>query len=344
MDAFSREHYKGGVLISGKRFADACARTTEAIDSGARRLYQAAFSTEGGGCRVDILDREANGSWTVREVKMSTKLKNEHVPDAAFQVAMLKECGLDVAAVLIVHVNNQAIAPRLDGYFAEEDITGRVDEYLPRLYDLARQFDVSLRGAEPNIRVGKHCDNPYPCAFRDRCWKRVPRTSVFTIPRISATRLENLLDAGIWDVHDIPPKADLTANNWSYVHLHRDGPQVDFAGLRAWLAELEYPLHFLDFETANPPILRHDGARPYMQVPFQFSCHVLSGDGQLENHHYLHPDGSDPREPLVAALREAVGPDGHVLVYNETFERGRLQELAVALPHHSGSAGAGLSR
>jgi hypothetical protein len=41
------------------------------------------------------------------------------------------------------------------------------------------------------------------------------------------------------------------------------------------LESLRYPLCFMDFESVNPAIPRFAGMRPYDQIPFQWSVHVL---------------------------------------------------------------------
>ena len=335
VDACAQDEYGEGVLISSGSFRDARSDTDEAIGSGARRLYQATFSRPWGGCRVDILDREDDGTWTIREVKMSTKAKEEHLADVAFQTAVLREEGLDVQRALLVHVNNLAAAPELEQFFLEEDLTEQVEAYLQGIKGRIDSLRAVVDGPEPTVRVGRHCDKPYTCAFKKRCWADVPEASVFTIPGVGVDRLNALLDADIWRADQVPDSADLTDRMRAYVDSFADGPSINAKAIRDWLSDLTYPLHFLDFETENPPIPRHDGVRPYQQVPFQFSCHVRHEDGLVEHHHHLHTHASDPREGIAAALEEAIGPTGDVLVYNARFERGILEGLAEALPDHA---------
>ncbi len=335
VDAYAQDVYGGGVLISSGRFRDMRLNTDEAIGFGARRIYQATFSRRWGGCKVDILDREDDGTWTIREVKMSTKAKEEHLADVAFQTAVLREEGLNVRRALLVHVNNRSTAPELEDFFGEEDLTEQVEAILLGIKERIDALRAVVDGPEPTVRVGRHCDKPYTCAFKERCWANVPEASVFTIPGIGVDRLNALLDADIWRADKVPDSADLTDRMRAYVDSFAEGPSIDSEGIRDWLSELTYPLHFLDFETENPPIPRHDGVRPYQQVPFQFSCHVLHEDGQVEHTHHLHADASDPREGVAAALKDAIGPTGDVLVYNAGFERGILKGLAQALPDHA---------
>ncbi len=335
VDAYAQEVYGGGVLISSRRFGAAQKETEEAIAAGARRLYQATFSRPWGGCKVDVLDKEEDGTWTIREVKMSTKAKAEHLADVAFQTAVLRDAGFDVRRSLLVHVNNQSTAPELADFFGEEDLTETVEAYLKEIEGWIAIMLAVVDGPEPTVRVGRQCDKPYTCAFKARCWADVPEGSVFTIPGIKLDQLNALLDAAIWRAEAVPDDFTLSPKARAYVRSFANGPSIDATGIGAWLGRLTYPLHFLDFETENPPMPRHAGVRPYQQVPFQFSCHVLQEDGRVEHHHHLHADASDPREGVAVALRKVIGPTGDVLVYNASFERSILLGLADALPDHA---------
>ena len=107
--------------------------------------------------------------------------------------------------------------------------------------------------------------------------------------------------------------------------------QVDWPAIRRELDGLEYPLHFLDFETDSPAVPRCEGLRPYGRLPFQFSCHRLASDGELRHFEYLHDQPTDPRPSLARALGDALVPKGTLVAYNAAFEKGVLQELAAFL-------------
>ncbi len=106
--------------------------------------------------------------------------------------------------------------------------------------------------------------------------------------------------------------------------------------IAAFLRGLKYPLHFLDFETIYPAIPVFDGTRPYQQIPFQFSVHVVEAPGHKPHHHsFLSLEPTDPREELLESLRKAVGLEGHLVAYNQSFEKSRLEELAKFHPEHA---------
>ena len=107
--------------------------------------------------------------------------------------------------------------------------------------------------------------------------------------------------------------------------------QVDWPAIRRELGGLEFPLHFLDFETDSPAVPRFEGLHPYGRLPFQFSCHRLTAGGELRHFEHLQEGAGDPRPPLARALGEALGPTGSLVAYNAGFEKGVLEEVAAYL-------------
>jgi hypothetical protein len=108
---------------------------------------------------------------------------------------------------------------------------------------------------------------------------------------------------------------------------------VDVPGLRSFLAQLRYPLQFLDFETFQPAVPPFDRSRPYGQIPFQFSLHVVPAPGAAPVHYaFLAEEVTDPRPAFLAELRRRLGGEGSIVAYNIAFETGRLRECAEFFP------------
>lgn len=96
-------------------------------------------------------------------------------------------------------------------------------------------------------------------------------------------------------------------------------------------------MYFFDFETVFPAIPVLDGTRPYQQIPFQYSLHILEEDGRLSHQEFLaHPEdfsnGKNPLKLLVEQLKQDFGTDGNIVTYNQSFEVARLNELANIFP------------
>ena len=62
-----------------------------------------------------------------------------------------------------------------------------------------------------------------------------------------------------------------------------DGVYLDVPGLKAEMATWKYPLHMIDFETTAVALPFYEGMRPYEQVAFQFSHHVIEQDGTVRH-------------------------------------------------------------
>ena len=102
----------------------------------------------------------------------------------------------------------------------------------------------------------------------------------------------------------------------------------DAAGAAADLAKYKLPAYFLDFETILRAVPIWKGTRPYQQIPFKFSAHRLSRTGKLTHESFLDLSGTDPSKAFSEALIAACCQRGPVFVYNASFEKSRIKELA----------------
>lgn len=86
---------------------------------------------------------------------------------------------------------------------------------------------------------------------------------------------------------------------------------LDREGLASAMSHWTYPYHLIDFETAAVALPFHSGRRPYEQVAFQFSHHILDSDGTLRHATQFLCDapGTFPNYAFVRALREALRHD-----------------------------------
>lgn len=60
-------------------------------------------------------------------------------------------------------------------------------------------------------------------------------------------------------------------------------PFIDIEGLKEEISCWEYPLHFIDFETAMVALPFYKNTRPYEGIAFQFSHHQINKDGSIEH-------------------------------------------------------------
>jgi hypothetical protein len=305
---------------------------------GVRTIYEATFEYNGVLAQVDILNRVPNSvvhGWELIEAKSSLAVAESHLFDIALQTWILTSLEIPIERCVLLHVNRDCVFPDLDHLFIRADVTEQVRSLLPDMDEsLFELRDMLRRDEPPDIDIGPHCSSPVRCHFRGHCWseKCVPQPSVFDLPGIGQ-KAWKLYGAGIVSLDSIDP-AVLTPAQRKAQHAHLSGERwIDRRAVAKALSKWSWPLHFLDFETANPAIPRYPGTAPYELVPFQFSCHIQErigiGPTQVE---YLHDDATDPRGPLSAALVSAIGSTGSVVAYNMAFERSCLKLLGNEVP------------
>jgi hypothetical protein len=94
-------------------------------------------------------------------------------------------------------------------------------------------------------------------------------------------------------------------------------PYLDKAGLSASMSSWSYPLHFIDFETTAVAIPLNSNKRPYEQIVFQYSHHVMHEDETIEHAGQWLNDkvGAFPNFEFVRELKEQLGEKGTIFRY-----------------------------
>lgn len=334
----ARQLFKYGVDASppdNYSYHISVAKTKALIDRDVPIIYEAAFQYEGVLCAIDILVKQGK-SWYAFEVKSAASVKDQHIQDAALQYYVMKNCGLPLEDISIIHLNNQYTRKgKLDirQLFATESILEQVleqQEFVSRkvqeLKDLLTQPD------EPIVDIGPHCFVPYECDFTNHCWAHIPKeNSVFDLgPKIAW----KLLSEGYKQLDDIPQEFEMSANAAMQLAHYRSGEvYIDKEQIREFLEPICYPIYFFDFETIMPGIPEFDDSKPYQQIPFQFSLHVQQFEGSdLEHFEYLGDGLNDPRPGLIEAMINLLGQTGSIICYNMGFEKTRIKDLAKLYP------------
>ena len=195
--------------------------------------------------------------------------------------------------------------------------------------------------------IGPHCKSPYPCGYRDWCWRSVVHPSVFDLGGFGLEKTFKLARAGVVSFDDVVSSGlSLKSIPARQVETYRTGKRfiVDVASVRRFLQAFEMPLYFLDFETYQPAVPTFVGARPYQQIPTQYSLHIVRDkgavvelgacptDGSWEHREFLAEAGSDPRREVAEALVRDIPVDACVVAYNMSFECAVIKGLADAFP------------
>jgi hypothetical protein len=302
-------------------------------------LFEAAFTANGGYFRVDILNPAGEDSWDIIEVKSTTHLKEVHLNDLAFQAWVLTNAGFKIRKTILMHINSDFVRRgTIDPakFFAREDVTNPISSLSQSVEDkLSGMFKIIRQKEHPEIQIGPHCDEPYTCPLHEHCWSFLPAANVFTLYRGGKKSL-TLFEQGIYDLAEIPEDFQLTDNQEIQRTAQLTGKaHIDRPALAAFLKQIEYPVSFLDFETFGTAIPMFNETRPYQQIPFQFSLHMLqSENADLEHHQFLAEGAGDPRPEFMRQLKAVLPQNGSVVTYNASFETSRLTEMSELLPEY----------
>ena len=104
---------------------------------------------------------------------------------------------------------------------------------------------------------------------------------------------------------------------------------LDHDGLRRHAGQWRYPLHFIDFETSRTALPFHHGRRPYEQVAFQFSHHMMTADGKVVHAgQFLEAaPGIFPNYAFTRELRRQLATDEGTILRWATHENSVLRDI-----------------
>ena len=253
---------------------------------------------------------------------------------------MLEHAGIPLSSVNLVHINNQYVRKgELDvsQLFTLKKVDHLIAEEYNNIEENIKKAEPIVDGEnEPFIDISEKCHKPYDCFFYKYCSKHLPMPSVFDLYRMNKGKQYDLYNRGIVSFEDLWKKN--AANNEKQFrqiehHLNDLSDYIDKKGVEKFLSGLSYPLYFLDFETVQDVIPQHDNAKPYQQIPFQYSLHYIEEEGgELKHKEVLAEPEEDPRRKIAERLCEDIPVGACVLAYYKAFECSRISELAELFP------------
>lgn len=334
--------FPGGIKLERDYVPDKQAEKSLKAAKLRKPLFEAGFVCNRAYALADILNPVGKDAWDLIEVKSSTGVKDEYYHDVAFQKYTYEGAGLKIRKCYLMYINNQyTLKGKIDPnkLFATEDVTKQADEVIPEIEGaVADMFEAIGKKDAPRVKVGPHCDKPYPCPLEDICWDFLPPKDDIFCLYSGTKKAYELLERGALRITDISADVSLSYKQNIQVSCHRScAPHVDKEGIKAFLNTLEYPLYFLDFETLNPAIPAYDNSRPYEAIPFQYSLCIVKHEGaELEHRSYLAPGDKDPRPEILKQLKTLLGKSGSIIAYNATFEKTTLRHASEAYPEYQG--------
>ena len=336
--------FPGGVDASTKSYIninDSVKKTFDFINQGETTIYEATFIYNNVLAALDILVKKEDG-WHAYEVKSSTRISSTYLNDAAIQYYTIINSGINLKDISIIYINkNYLMNENIDvsQLFNIESVYDKVlklNDRIPK--DVNRFKKVLMSSKAPNVDIGTHCSKPYECDFKGVCWNHIPDYSIFDISRLSTKKKFDLYKKGIVkidqvDINKTPLNSDQLIqvqsdlNNKTYIETKK---------IKKFIKDLKYPLFYLDFETISSAIPMYKNTKPYQQLVFQYSLHVQKSiNSKIVHSDYLANQNEDPRSQFIERLINDCGNYGDIIVYNISFERGKLKNLIKNFPKYS---------
>lgn len=344
IERYARLLFPEGKLVETRGLA-AKADTEKLVSDGTKTIFQATVITDDGLLAMaDIITRDdASESWTLYEVKSTNSIKKEHILDLSFQRVAFDDADYTIGKVKVIYLNKDyrrrpQVVPK--DLLMESDVTAEVAELV----------DTVRAQTQDALKYLSQADEPSGCSCRLNSRSKhcptfhylnpdIPEYSVFNISRINGKKLALLIDNEIVNVHNVPEDIKLSVIQQNQVDAEKTKqPKIDKAAIADILNELEFPLYFLDYETVSTALPLYEDCKPYQQIPFQYSLHVLKEpNGTLEHYEYLSHDSTTlPAHELLSNLKQQIGPSGSVITWNKSFEIGRNREMAEQYPEFAG--------
>ena len=305
-------------------------------------ITEASFNYDNNFCSVDILKNNLDGM-EIYEVKSSTEVQDIYLDDASYQYFVLSNLGLNVKKVCIVYINNQYIRGKkleIEKLFNIEDITdiakSKQDEIRKNIEITNKYMNEHDKNNEPKEDIGMKCLKPYKCEFWEYCTRNLPRPNVFDIGggMHNSKKFEKYYEGKIsfkdLQNEDLNPKfleqIEFEINNLK--------PKIEKEAIKELMDSLKYPLYFIDYETYQLAIPEIEGTRPYQQLPFQYSLHIIKEKGAPIEHKEFLAEIDDPNyiRHFAESMIKDMPENGSVIIYNKSFEPARNNEIARMYP------------
>jgi len=332
--------FHGGVDAQADSIPASIAKTKVLMEAKKPIIFQPTISGKDLSCRADIIKLSDDGeSWDIYEVKSTTEVKDIHIDDLAFQKICFEEAGLKVGKVVLIHIDNKYIK---NGDINPHELLTEIDiseeiknrEEVTKL-EIKNALEILKIKEEPEIRILRQCSNPYDCPFISYCWKDFPNHSIYSIAgALGKKKLEALLDECIIEVKDIPLKL-LTNDRLKKHHcaVTNNIVHIEKDNIKKEIANIGYPIYFLDYETFGPAIPIIDGYSPYQRIVFQYSLHIQESPGaELKHFYYLAKNSKDPSKEMAQSLEKYISKTGSVIAWNMGFEKGCNSEMGEREP------------
>ncbi len=221
-----------------------------------------------------------------------------------------------------------------------KDFSSRLREYAK--YYVDDIFYPPLLGSKCKKCEFSNKNNPKLQSGFENCWKvNYPNFSlnddhIFKIWRLGSRKAQYLIDIGKYRLKDLANDNDLISkiklNERQISQVKNTFNNLVEENIDDQLYEeidrLNFPIHFLDFETSISAIPFHKNKSPYEQIAFQFSCHTIFENGKIEHNEWIESrKGEFPNFNLVVELKNILNKDNGTILRYAAHENTVLRQI-----------------
>ena len=295
-------------------------------------------------CNIDILKKDEDGI-EIYDVRSSSQFYDTYIDEASYKNYILSCLDYNVKKIFIVLINNEYVRQQeleLDKLFNIEDITldaiSRKGEVASNINKFNIFMENSKKEDEPNYDIGLNCKNRYLCNYWEYCIRNLPKPNIFDVSILGNNAQKIKFEKyyqGKVSFEDLQNE-DLSDRALEQINFELNDlePKIDKEAIKEILNSLKYPLYFLDYETYRTAIPEIIGTKPYQQLTFQYSLHIIEKEGAPLQHKEFLADINDKDfiRHFAESLIKDISKNGSVIIYNKGFEPARNMEIAKMYP------------
>lgn len=336
-------------------------------------FFEPRFEYQGCVTKCDILKRNNDG-WDLIEVKAVTWIKEEHMWDLLYQYDILTKCGIKIVNTYIMHLNNNYLRKEtldlnalfiVNGFAWQKSPNTKksfslfnsiqdeiLNHNLKLEYEIIKKI-IKMSDIEAIIKLltSPYChENSNKFCFHIFKYFSIHNT-IFELYRLRKTKKalwyyeEDLLE--INDQRLLPFLVNSNLHLRQYDVIKNGEKLIDssrFGDLKIEYKKYQYPIYMYDFETMKSAIPKFKNVKPYQQIPFQYSVHVLLAPDfdfktykSMKHYEFLADGNEDPRLILTKKLCHhliEIHGKGTYVAYNQSFEKSIIKKLAYDYPQY----------
>jgi len=225
---------------------------------------------------------------------------------------------------------------------AKKSIEDRKD-FVLRAKEYSKYYSDDIRYPVSLGSKCKHCEfnnkhEPAKKSGFEECWESIFPDFDVDVPHLfdlwRFRRSQSFIDQGVYTLGEVYSDVNFAKmlNERQYLQVEKTVKRSEdeyinpdlFHEMDQW----NFPLHFIDFETSMVAIPFHKGRYPYEQIAFQFSCHTVYKDKQVEHVEWIETErGKFPNYDFVKALKSVLDKDNGTIFRYAAHENTVLRQI-----------------